>query len=375
MSRWLCVCILAAIATAEDPNEIARRAAAAIETKLTVADELRRQGKTDAALQVYKEAVRLHDSALEKLKGVEVATPEPQIDPPADLAHLDGTTDERRRQIDRLVALLLDPKGQESARDARRELIEIGKAAFPRILGAMAQIRDGLTDDNGEEERRIEVALARGDACLRAMDGYLDSKKKNRLRPGVEKDYVAYVLRLHYRRWNESLKDLAVMPGAHTPPADPKPAAAPKRRPGTGRWDPPATLGHLENTPAEQRKQIDALVKTMLDVQAGRGSLDARQELAAIGKPAFPVILGAMAGIRDKITDNDSMDERLLESSLKLADECLREMDGYLTSKEKQPIRPGTDRKYIQYILRLHYRRWTETLQQMAAMPGPYKDE
>ena len=144
---------------------------------------------------------------------------------------------------------------------------------------------------------------------------------------------------------------------------------------GKSRWDAPATLGHLKSTPPALRKQIDELVGLMMDHQAGRDSLDAKQKLAALGKPAFPVILGAMAKIRDSIGDTDTIDERLIESSLKLADECLREMDGYLTSKEKQPIRPGTDRKYIQYILRLHYRRWTETLQQMAAMPGPYKDE
>jgi hypothetical protein len=110
----------------------------------------------------------------------------------------------------------------------------------------------------------------------------------------------------------------------------------------------------------------------MMDPQAGRDSLDAKQKLAAIGKPAFPVILGAMAKVRDKITDKDTIEERLIESSLKLADECLREMDGYLESKMKPPIRPGTDKKYIVYIIRLHYRRWKEALEAMPEMPGPY---
>jgi outer membrane biosynthesis protein TonB len=145
-----------------------------------------------------------------------------------------------------------------------------------------------------------------------------------------------------------------------------------KRTPGTSRWDPPATLGHLKSTPADLRQKIDGWVALLLDPQAGRDSLDAKQKLAAVGKPAFPVLVGAMAKIRDTITDNDTIDERLIESSLKLADECLREMDGWLTSKQKAPIRPGTDKKYITYIVRLHYRRWKEKLEAMPEMPGPY---
>ncbi|MHC4970840.1 MAG: hypothetical protein ACYTG3_00750 [Planctomycetota bacterium] len=150
-------------------------------------------------------------------------------------------------------------------------------------------------------------------------------------------------------------------------------AASKKKRPrGTSRWDAPASLGHLKSTPPSVRKQIDELVGLMMDPQAGRDSLDAKQKLAAIGKPAFPVILGAMAKVRDTIGDTDTIEERLIESSLKLADECLREMDGYLVSKQKAPIRPGTDKKYIVYIIRLHYRRWKEALESMPEMPGPY---
>ncbi|MHC4135128.1 MAG: hypothetical protein ACYS0K_09095 [Planctomycetota bacterium] len=145
-----------------------------------------------------------------------------------------------------------------------------------------------------------------------------------------------------------------------------------KRTPGTSRWDAPATLGHLKSTPPAQRKQIDEFIGLLMDPQAGRDSLDAKQKLAAIGKPAFPAILGAMARVRDTIGDTDTIDERLIESSLKLADECLREMDGYLVSKQKAPIRPGTDKKYIVYIIRLHYRRWKEALEAMPEMPGPY---
>ena len=76
--------------------------------------------------------------------------------------------------------------------------------------------------------------------------------------------------------------------------------------------------------------------------------------------------------MRDTIGDTDTIDERLIESSLKLADETLREMDGYLESKMKPVIRPGTDKKYIVYIIRLHYRRWKEKLEMMDTMPGPY---
>jgi hypothetical protein len=140
----------------------------------------------------------------------------------------------------------------------------------------------------------------------------------------------------------------------------------------SSRWDAPATLGHLKTTPPAQRKQIDDLIGLLMDPQAGRDSLDAKQKLAAIGKPAFPVILGAMARVRDTIGDTDTIEERLIESSLKLADECLREMDGYLESKAKAVIRPGTDRTYIAYIIRLHYKRWKQKLEMMDRMPGPY---
>ena len=144
------------------------------------------------------------------------------------------------------------------------------------------------------------------------------------------------------------------------------------RKKGTSRWDPPTTLGHLETTPPAERKQIDDLIGLMMDPQAGRDSLDAKAKLAVIGKPAFLPILAAMAKVRDTISDSDTMEERLIESSLRLADQTLREMDGYLNSKEKGTLRPGIDKKYIKYILRLHYRRWQEVLKNMDEMPGPY---
>ena len=147
---------------------------------------------------------------------------------------------------------------------------------------------------------------------------------------------------------------------------------------GMGQYDPPASLGHLETTTPEMRKQIDELIAVMFDVQAGKDSNEAKAKLAAIGKPAFLPILGKMAAIRDTITDSDTVEERLIESSLMLADLCLREMDGYLDANDKAPIRPGTDKEYITYILRLHYRRWTDgmkkstPLKDLDQMPGAF---
>jgi hypothetical protein len=47
-------------------------------------------------------------------------------------------------------------------------------------------------------------------------------------------------------------------------------------------------------------------------------------------------------------------------------------MDGYLDDYNMQPIRPGTDRKYIEYICSLHYKRWLTVLEALDTMPGPY---
>ena len=147
---------------------------------------------------------------------------------------------------------------------------------------------------------------------------------------------------------------------------------APIRKLGSSRWNPPADLPHLESTPPELRKQIDDLIAVLVDVSAGRECLDARQKLIAIGKPAFPRILGAMAGIRDNLTDDDTLEERIEESTLKLCDEALREMDGYLTAMEKSYLRPGTNTRYVQYICRLHYKRWMQVLKDMEELPGPF---
>ena len=178
---------------------------------------------------------------------------------------------------------------------------------------------------------------------------------------------------------HDQAPELQVEP-VEIPPVDlprPEPVPAAPAPPAKSRWEPPATLGHLDTTPPEQRKEIDDLIAVMFDAEAGRESLDAKARLAAIGKPAFLPVLGRMAQIRDFIGDTDSMAERLDESSLKLADECLREMDGYLDAHDKAPIRPGTEKKYIEYILRIHYRRWldgmgSEPLKDLEPMPGPF---
>ena len=138
------------------------------------------------------------------------------------------------------------------------------------------------------------------------------------------------------------------------------------------KYDPPATLGHLEDTPPEMRKKIDELIGLMMDPMAGADSIRSKNQLVALGKPTFLPILGAMAKIRDTVTDVDSQEERVIESSLKLADEALREMDGYLTANSKSTLRPGSEKRYIAYILRLHYRRWLKTLADAPEMPGAF---
>ncbi|MGQ0612485.1 MAG: hypothetical protein ACT4PV_01875 [Planctomycetaceae bacterium] len=137
-------------------------------------------------------------------------------------------------------------------------------------------------------------------------------------------------------------------------------------------YDAPADLPHLEDTPPEVRARIDELIKLVMDPDAGAASLRAKSELILIGKPAFLRILGAMAQLRDTITDVDSFEERLLESSLKLCDEALREMDGWLSAKGKSVLRPGSEKKYIAYIIRMHYKRWKTDLEKLDKVPGPF---
>ncbi len=165
-----------------------------------------------------------------------------------------------------------------------------------------------------------------------------------------------------------------------SPETPDKPAVAPdkpkiggeKPRELVSQYDAPSDLAHLEDTPPELRARIDELIKLVMDHDAGKASLRAKDELILIGKPAFPRMLGAMAKLRDTITDVDSNEERLLESSLKLCDEALREMDGWLNAKNKSVLRPGSEKKYIAYIIRMHYKRWKVDLEKLDKMPGPY---
>ncbi len=173
--------------------------------------------------------------------------------------------------------------------------------------------------------------------------------------------------------------------GGTTPPAEAsegageesKPAKAiggkPKGTEGyTTRYDPPADLGHLPDTPEDLKKKIDDWIGMMMDPMAGSDSHMAKEKLIAVGKPAFLPVLGAMAKIRDSITDVDSHEEKLLESSLRLADTTLRELDGYLEANNRSTLRPGSEKKYIAYICRLHYKRWVTVLKDMPTMPGPF---
>ncbi|MHC4341592.1 MAG: hypothetical protein ACYSX0_15450 [Planctomycetota bacterium] len=165
------------------------------------------------------------------------------------------------------------------------------------------------------------------------------------------------------------IESLLFPPDGPPEPPVPDPPPDPPRQ---SRWDPPADLPHLEDTPVELRARIDKLISIMFDPYAGADSLDAREALVVIGQPAFPRILGRMAKARDEITDVDSHEERLYESSLKLADEALRGMDGWLNAKSKPTLRPGSKKDYIQYICRLHYKRWEQKLKNLDEMPGPF---
>jgi len=344
------------------------------EALIAKADAALAAGDADEAVRLYREAAQVFSAETERLdqadREARAAAADAAKDwtPPATLGHAPETPEEARREIDALVKRLMDPFVPDRlAAEAGGRLAEHGRRAFLPLLGSMARVRDRVGGKDSLDERLLRQALARGDRCLRRIDGHLDALGKPGLGPASSRDEIAHVLRVHHRRWHEKWK--LASPSGHEAGRG-KRFGSGRRRPS--RWDPPATLGHLKTTPPAKRKQIDALVAVMMDPMAGRKSLDAKEKLAAIGKPAFLPVLRAMARARDAITDKDTVEERLLESSLKLADECLRTMDGFLDSKGKQPIRPGTDRKYIRYILRLHYRRWMEHLKDLAAMPGPF---
>lgn len=148
--------------------------------------------------------------------------------------------------------------------------------------------------------------------------------------------------------------------------------------PKTGRkvriskWNPPDDIGHLESTSAEQRKEIDELLVMMFDPYAGRDSIDAKPKLALIGKPAYLPILAAMVKAKANFKWDNQHDDNVNMSSVKLADECLRMMDGYLEANGIGVIRPGTDETYYGYVVRMHYKRWKKTLEALDEMPGPF---
>ena len=110
----------------------------------------------------------------------------------------------------------------------------------------------------------------------------------------------------------------------------------------------------------------------VLDPFAGSDCFDAKQKLAQIGKPAYLPILAKIAKMKDSFKWDNTHDDNVNMASVKLADECLRMMDGYLEANSIGVIRPGTDERYYGYVVRMHYKRWKETLEGLDKMPGPF---
>ncbi len=133
--------------------------------------------------------------------------------PPADLGHLKDTAPELRAKIDKLVDQVFDPfAGRDSGR-AKTKLAAIGKPAFLPILGRMRRERDKLKDDGSHDELQVEASIRIADTTLRMMDGHLDGKGKQPIRPGTQNDYIDRILLMHYRRWVKDLHKLETMPG------------------------------------------------------------------------------------------------------------------------------------------------------------------
>lgn len=135
------------------------------------------------------------------------------VDPLSTLDHLPGTDPKLRLRIDRALAAL---KKRDNL-DSSEHLAGYGKAAFPRILGAMAGLRDRLATATPAASEDLESQLSRLDACLRDIDGHLSERRIGLIRPGIGIKYVVYVCRLHYARWNKNLRDLSIMPGPFDP--------------------------------------------------------------------------------------------------------------------------------------------------------------
>ena len=121
--------------------------------------------------------------------------------PPADLAHLVDTPESVKEAIDAHVRALCQSEGAEHRDRALRELVAIGRPAFPRILGRMAALCDQVHPDVDEPPAEIASQLARCDLALRGIDKYLDSKGVMTITVGHSRLYVEYICRLHYKRW------------------------------------------------------------------------------------------------------------------------------------------------------------------------------
>ena len=300
------------------------------------------RGDRDAAIAAYRAAA--------EAGGEEHGILRRGADPTPALGHDAKTPPETRARIDALVRRLLDPFTEEAdAEVAVRDLAGIGTPALHPLLAALARERDRMQGTPSLEEGLRLTSLARGDACLREIDPFLDAMGKDRIGPRSTREYVAFVLGVHYAR-SGTVRGL-VVPGVSDPPTD---------------------LAHLDDTPVELRRAIDDLVAVMLDPMAGRASLEALEKLKAVGKPAFPRILGAMARLVYTLPDENGTEERLVESSLLLADRCLRAMDGYCDARGYALIRPGVELAHARLVLKLHYKRWRTYLHAVDEMPGPY---
>ena len=138
------------------------------------------------------------------------------------------------------------------------------------------------------------------------------------------------------------------------------------------RWNPPDDIGHLESTPAAKRKEIDDLITLMFDPMSGRDGFDAKRKLIQMDKAAFLPLLAKIVSVKKDLKWDRSIDDNQLMSSVRMADEVLREMDGYMEAKSIGKIRPGTDEEYYGYLVRMYYKRWVTELSKLDKMPGPY---
>jgi len=145
------------------------------------------------------------------------------------------------------------------------------------------------------------------------------------------------------------------------------------KRVRVSRYNPPEDLvAHLESTPADKRKEIDDLINTLFDPDAGSDCFRAKKKLIVAGKPAFIPILQRMIVTKKLLKWDRSIEDNQTLSSVRLADETLREMDGWIEAKNVRRIVPGSDERYYDYVLRIYYRRWLTELKDLDTMPGPY---